>query len=281
MVLWRDPGPVQKRDLYHGSLGRAGIPKPPFRYLEKNASGTNEKILVRDANNRTWEVKLGPEAKPETFATRIAWALGYYADRTWLLPEGTIESRPIRDARFELRMPGYKYRPDLAWQWKSNPFLGKPELNGLRMLVMLLSDWDNKDPRDIDSNNGVLEDSGHRLLVYFISDWGASMGKWGNVITREKWDCEGYTRQSRNFVRLTNDGKLDWAYRGKHAGDFRKDIRIEDLRWFLRYLGRLQDRQIRDALRAAGATPDEQRCFATALRDRIEQMRRVAARPFK
>ncbi|MBL8213179.1 MAG: hypothetical protein JNK87_20850 [Bryobacterales bacterium] len=275
-VLWRDPGKVEALDLYHGPLGRGAIPKPPFRYVEKNGSGTNEKIIVRDARGRTWEAKLGPEAKPEAFATRLAWALGYHSDRTWLVPEGSIDSRPFRDARFELRMSGWKYRPDLAWTWKNNPFTGRPELNGLRILVMLLSDWDNKDPRDIDSNNGVLESPSHRLLVYFVADWGASLGKWGNIFTREKWDCEGFTQQSREFVKRNADGTLDWAYRGKHAGDFRKDIRVEDVRWLMRYLGRLRDQQIRDALRAAGASPQDTGCFTAALRDRINQLRRVS-----
>jgi hypothetical protein len=44
----------------------------------------------------------------------------------------------------------------------------------------------------------------------------------------------------------------------------------------MQYLGRINDEQIRGALVASGATPAETVCFVSAVRDRIEQLRRVA-----
>ena len=38
-----------------------------------------------------WRVKLGEEARPETAATRLLWALGYFADEAYLVPEMVVE----------------------------------------------------------------------------------------------------------------------------------------------------------------------------------------------
>ena len=34
-----------------------------------------------------WRVKLGVEARPETVASRLVWAVGYYANEDYFLPE--------------------------------------------------------------------------------------------------------------------------------------------------------------------------------------------------
>jgi hypothetical protein len=50
---------------------------------------------------------------------------------------------------------------------------------------------------------------------------------------------------------------------------------VEDVRWLCRYLGRITDAQIRAALDASGASPDERDRFARALHRRIDQLRAV------
>jgi hypothetical protein len=278
--LWRNPGTIEALELYHGPGGRSLAPRAPFRYIGDSRGGTSKKMLVRDSRNRIWDVKFGAEVKPEVFATRIAWALGYYADPTYFVRRGRIGRRAFRNARFELRDPDLKFRPDLRWTWRKNPFAGTREMNGLRMLVMLLSDWDNKDARDIGSNTGILQRrrGGSTENIYFVTDWGASMGRWGGFFTREKWSCKDFAEQSVEFVRGVDDGEVEWGFKGKHSGDFKDDITISDVRWFMSYLGRLRDSQIRTALRASGASPAETRCFAASLRRRIAQLRRVAER---
>jgi hypothetical protein len=42
----------------------------------------------------------------------------------------------------------------------------------------------------------------------------------------------------------------------------------------MQYLGRITDSQIRAGFKIAGASAQEEACFAGALRDRIEQLRR-------
>ena len=46
-----------------------------------------------------------------------------------------------------------------GWAWHDNPFVGTPELNGLKILMMLMSNWDNKDVRDVarGSNTAIFE----------------------------------------------------------------------------------------------------------------------------
>jgi len=276
--LWKVPGQVENLDLAYGPGGVAGMPAPPFVFIEKNLQGTNEKIIIRDARNRIWEVKFGEEVKAEVFATRLAWALGYYTDPSYYVFRGHVSYRAFENARFELRSPGMKFRPELAWSWDRNPFLGSRELNGLQVLMMLLSDWDNKDAHNPTPNTGVLEDRGRGRLVYYITDWGASMGRWGGVFTREKWDCEEYARQTHKFVDIDGDGRLDWGFKGQRGGIFKDSIRTSDIRWLMQYLGRVRDSQIAEALQASGADEHQVGCFTRSVRARIEQLQRISNR---
>ena len=165
-----------------------------------------------------------------------------------------------------------------GWSWDDNPFLGTHELAGLKILVMLTSNWDNKDVRDVGrgSNTAVFE---HRLgdgtieARYLVIDWGASMGRWGDPFTRTKWDCRGFAAQTLDFLTHADDGTLRWGYVGQRTDDAREGITEADARWLYRYLSRITDAQLRAALRSSGATDEETDCFTRALRERIEQLR--------
>ena len=69
---------------------------------------------------------------------------------------------------------------------------------------MLLSNWDNKDVRDVarGSNTAIFEyrmDRDVREARYLIIDWGAALGTWGsNVLSRGRWDCAGVRRAERS-----------------------------------------------------------------------------------
>src|SRR4051794_36658957 len=65
-VLWRDPGPVHKLDLLAGPGGRAGVPVPPFQFIEEHSNGSQPCVSVRDAYGRRWRVKWGHEVHCET-----------------------------------------------------------------------------------------------------------------------------------------------------------------------------------------------------------------------
>lgn len=144
---------------------------------------------------------------------------------------------------------------------------------------MLTSNWDNKDRRDTTTNTAIVrQGSGPTArFAYLVTDWGASMRKWGNFFTREKWDCAGYAEQTPKFIRGIEDGHVKFGFSGKHDGDFKDDITISDVRWIMKYIGRLTNSQLRSGLRASGATTHEEQCFVRAIDERIRQLRRVAA----
>jgi hypothetical protein len=146
---------------------------------------------------------------------------------------------------------------------------------------MLVANWDNKDVRDVarGSNTAVFEyalPNGDSEARYLIIDWGASMGKWGSPLTRTKWDCVGFESQNADFVRGVEDGVLSWGYTGQRTDEVIEGNRVEDVRWLMRYLGRVTDAQLRDGLLVSGATGEEADCFTRALRERIDILRRVA-----
>lgn len=294
-VLWRDPGNVSALDLIHGPGGRDLVPASPFRFVEEHVIGTNPCLSVKDARGRTWRVKWGPEVNAETFAVRIAWACGYFAEVTHYLAGGSI--RHVRGlhraaacvdangrftgARFELDDPGVtKMFEEHSWSWNDNPFIGTRELQGLKILVMLLSNWDTKDRRDVarGSNTAIFEQNvaGGREARYLITDWGGALGRWGNAITRGRWDPQGFEAQTEDFVKATEDGLVKFGYTGQRTEDIAVGITPEDVRWFVSHVGRLTDRQLSDALIASGATADERMQFTRALRARIDQLVRVS-----
>lgn len=289
-VLWRDPGAVAKLDFIGGPGGREKAPVPPFAFLEERLTGTNPKVRVIDAKGVKWTVKFGPEVQAETFATRLAWATGYFVDPAYFVPAGVIDDlgpltraknhiRPdgtFINGRFEMvREKGVNVLEESSsWSWIRNPFAGSKELNGLKIVMMLVSNWDNKDVRDArrGSNTAIYQMPGGEER-YLVTDWGGSMGKWGGVINREKWDCRGFAQQTNDFVKGVRGDYFVWGYAGQHTKDFTDGITIGDVRWFLQYLGQITDQQLREGLQASGAAPGEVDCFARALRERIDQMK--------
>jgi hypothetical protein len=296
-VIWRDPGPAQSLDLAAGPGGRDGAPAPPFRFIEEHVSGTFPCVSVRDARDRIWRVKWGDEVHTETFATRLAWAAGYFVEVNFFVPSGQIdgagtlqrarecieENGRFCDARFELDEPGVlKHFDEHGWAWNDNPFVGSRELNGLKIVMMLLSNWDNKDVRDVarGSNNAIFEYRIGRDTLearYLIIDWGAALGAWGsNVLSRGRWDCEAFAAQNEQFILGVDGDHVLWGYKGQRTADAIMDIRRADVRWLYQYLGGITDEQLAAGLRASGGTETEIAGFTKALRDRLDRLRAIA-----
>jgi hypothetical protein len=297
-ILWRDPGAVEKLDFTSGAGGTALRPAPPFKFDKEISSGAWPKVRVKDGRGVEWAVKWGDEIKAETFSSRLVWACGYFVEPTQYVKSGKITHATgltraakfvaadgtFQPARFQIWDRNLLKKNN--WTWSYNPFVGTQELDGLKILVMLTSNWDTKDARDVDTgvNTAItkqLSPSGRPEYRYMMFDWGATLGKWGLPgLVRNKWDCEGYAGQSKDFVKRDAGGQLEWGYRGyHHRGELKENVTVEDVRWLLRYLGRVTDAQLRAGLTAAGATPEETQCFAAAVRARIEQLKAVAAGP--
>jgi hypothetical protein len=292
-VIWRDPGDVSARSL---AAGPGRPPQPPFRFIEEHDTGSHPCVSVRDASGRDWRVKWGSEVRTETFGTRLAWALGYFAEETHFIPEGEIDdTRDLRraktlideqhrftEARFELSERGVVRHFDAhSWAWNDNPFVGTRELNGLKILMMLLSNWDNKDVRDVarGSNTAIFEypAGASTEARYLIIDWGAALGAWGsNVVQRGRWDPKAYGEQSESFITGIDGETVQWGYQGQRTADLTEGITRDDVRWFCRLAGQLSDLQLHEGFLVSGATPDEAGYFTAALRARLEKLREVS-----
>jgi hypothetical protein len=290
-VLWRAPNTPTLQDWTCGRAGCNKSPQPPFRFVSEEPSGTNPKILVRDSDGHAWSVKFGAEVIPECFASRFVTAMGYFAEPTYCIRSGKIDGigklgrarrvvkkdGSFRNARFEIRNDrDLIFLKEQTWSWEDNPFRNTHELAGLKILVMLLSNWDTKDARDGDeSNNGVFRDQSHDRpeLSYGVFDWGASLGRWGHLLHRDQSDCAGYAGDTPRFVTRARTGEIEWGYSGKH--DLKSGITVEDVRWLLPYLSRATPDRIGAALQASGATERQARCWTWSVENRIEQLRAI------
>jgi len=293
-AIWRDPGDISERSLGEGP---GPPPEPPFQFTEEHDTGSQPCLSIRDATGREWRVKWGSEVRTETFGTRLAWALGFFSEQTHFIPAGQITgTRELRrakaciddqngftEARFELSEHGVvKHFDAHSWAWNDNPFVGTRELHGLKILMMLVSNWDNKDVRDVarGSNTAIFEfklGRHEREARYLIIDWGAALGAWGNnVVQRGRWDVSAYAAQNEAFITGVDGEFVKWGYQGQRTADLTEGITVEDVRWFHKLAGQLTDEQIHEGFVASGATPDEAGYFTAALRGRIEKLREIA-----
>lgn len=292
-VLWQQPGAITIADWTWGPGGEARAPKAPFEFIEEDFNGTNAKVKVRDANGDRWTVKFGGENHSDVFAARLLFAMGYAAQPAHFVRSGIItgvhglkRAKPFIGkqgefgyARFKLHESKKVTRVEGAdWSWVDNPFVGSYELNGLKILMMLLSNWDAKDSRDRKGSNTTVYAKSSPIgdqLLYSFDDWGATLGTWGGFFSRDKWNPDGFSRQTRDFASSRDGQTIRWGYRGKHGKDITAGIRIENVRWLLTYLSEVSDEELRAGVQASGATPAEIDAYSRSIRERISQLQRL------
>jgi len=267
-VLWRDRD-VAQLDLSAGPGGDAMRPATRgLRFVKEEKSGFSKKYRVRDSRGREWVAKVSKEAQSETAASRLIWAAGYETEITYLVPRVNIPGKGWFDnVRFEARPANTKRYGE--WSWARNPFSGTRELEGLKVLMVLINNWDLKD-----ENNVILHTSGSRELHYAISDLGATFGKGGGPgffwrITRSRNEPEDYAETK--FIDKVEDGYVDFHYTGKNEKLFEK-VKVEHARWIGGRLSALTDGQLAALFRAANYTPEETRLLARVVRARIEEL---------
>jgi hypothetical protein len=297
-MLWREPQHATISDWTWGPGGQEMAPRAPFRFVKENLGGTNPKVDVQDAAGRRWTVKFGSEVHADTFAPRLLSALGYAAQPTFFIPSGSIANAhnlkrakhfiskdgSFRSARFKLHKEGSGADPDnRVWSWVENPFVGSRELGGLKVLIMLTSNWDTKDARDGEdgSNNEIVGSfvAANSPTWFAVTDWGASFGKSGGFFKRARWDWNGYFAQTSNFVRRAPDGRIQWGFKGKHGRDITANVGLEDIQWLLPYLSRISDEDLEAGLAASGASTPVARVFTRSIRARILQLQKIAETP--
>jgi hypothetical protein len=286
-ALWSERGEVSGLNLFYGIGGEAGMPKPPFTFDKEDLTGTNPKIKVVDADGVKWNVKFDEEVHAEIASSRFAWASGYMVEESYFVPSARVSgvtglSRAksfvgadgsISNAIFEKR-PDHIARRRNNWSWDSNPFVGSKELSGLAILNALLSNWDAK----VANNNilGMYDADGQTVKEwYVVADWGGTFGKMGGAFSHTKWNPAEFGKQqfldgvSGNTLRLHYSGKMSPAL---------KTIPLEHARWFAGIVGQLSDSQIRDAFKAAGASPAETEAFAGHMRLKINELKTAVGR---
>ena len=284
---------------------RGSRPSPPFVFIEEDKSGESPKFDVRDARGVVWRVKLGPEAQSETVATRLVWAVGYFAEEAYYLERAQVRGLPrlsrgrqyvgrdglVLGARFEPRRANVERGPE--WGWNDNPFKGTRELSGLKVLMILLNNFDARA-----ANNRIfyVGDSRQRQEArYVVSDLGATLGKADGLGGRRTknnlkdflstrfvtgTEDDGRTVEFDYDTRPTKLGMFSIFYPPYYRGEVKKEkamrgIPTDDARWIGSLLSQLSDEQLRDAFRAAHYDRATMEGYVRSLRERINQLTRL------
>jgi len=303
-VLWQSPAGISSRDLLFGPGGMEHQPQGTFTFLEEDLEGINPKVIVRDQNGVKWTVKLGPEARPETAASRLVWAVGYLANEDYFLPELKVQNMPLRLNRGQNliapdgSLPNVRLKRHLKhekkhghWSWRENRFTGTRELNGLRVMMALINNWDLTDENTAIYGRTDSPDSGTAERIYMVSDLGSTFGT-GNLtwpLGRARGNLRTYshskfiTRITPDYVDLHTPAPPALYFLATPHEYFRKlqlcrigkTVPRSDARWIGELLARLRPDQIRDAFRAAGYSPREVQGFTTTLLDRIAELQEL------
>ncbi len=267
--MWTEPADIASRNLYYGPGGKEMMPDlSRVTFIEEEKGGYSTKYRVQDGRGRVWVAKLGKEAQTETVANRLLWAVGYQTEISYLVPRVNIRGKgTFERVRFEARPSNVK-RVD-EWEWDKNPFIGTRPFQGLKVMMVLINNWDIKD-----SNNRVLfarnPRTGRSELRYIVSDLGATFGKTGSFLTRSRNKPDDYVKAE--FIDEIEGNYVDFHYSGKRKSVFR-NITVDQARWMGELLSRLSARQIKDAFRAASYSPEEIELMAEALQIRIAELR--------
>jgi hypothetical protein len=271
-IMWEKVN-VAKRDLFYGPGGREMQPDlSKITFIKEETGGHNKKYRIKDGAGRVWVAKLGREAQPETAAVRLLWALGYKTEINYLVPTITIPTKgTFKNVRLEARPENIERLGN--WDWRNNPFQGSNELQGLKIMMVLLKNWDI-----VEVNNNILGTIGKsgRELHYIVGDLGRTFGRLGNNNFPVFYRLGRTTGRPRQYaksilVREVEDGKIELSYKGK-LRDIFKNISVSQGRWLADMLLQLKDDQIEDAFRAANYPPAEIDILTRAVKAKIIEL---------
>jgi len=299
--LWRQPTNIGSENLLYGPGGKEHEPHGPFTFLKEDLDGTNPKYDVRDESGVKWKIKLGAEARPETVASRFVWAVGYHADEDYFVPEVRVTGLPAHVHRGQnlieaggvmhnvrLKRTEGEKKEDI-WRWHDNPFVGTRELDGLRVMMAVINNWDLKDENNAIRDEKRNDDSDKR--VYEVSDLGASFGTTGRGLshTKSKGNLRSYTRSK--FIRKERPEFVDFNVPSRPSlfiifnpheflsrmglRGIGRNIARQNARWIGDMLGQLSNDQIRDAFRSGGYEGAELDGFTHDFEQRIAELEKL------
>jgi hypothetical protein len=306
-TAWRDPGDISTLNLLYGPGSEELAPQAPFTFISESKLGASPKFKVKDARGVTWSVKMGPEAQAETVATRLVWAMGYFADEAYHLDRIEVQNLPrltrgqefqsgksVRDVRMEPRRTGVKR--GAIWDWLQNPFVGQREFNGLKVLMVLVANYDTR----LDNNQIYTmknPETGEWEARYVVTDIGASFGKVGGMGGGRSKNSLADFRDTK-FIESVQNGMVNFDYHTKPKGaggafasifgggyakrqankeKAMKTIPVADAQWIGARLALLSDEQLRDAFRAAHYDNATMEGYVSILRERIKMLAQLPA----
>ena len=313
VVLWRNPVDVAARDLLYGPGGKSHEPRGTMTFVEEDRDGSNPKFDVRDNDGVKWKVKLAEEVRSETAASRLIWAAGFTTNEDYYVGELRVSEMPdrlhrgqkyvdrdgtVHHARLKRDVHGMEKAG--IWHWRNNPFRDTREMNGLRVMMALINNWDLKDinnavyrQRKVPTKEGATADSSKTEpeyeSVYVVADLGASFGNIGLGHPHFKDNLAAYSRSK--FITQVAEDYVDFSTPGRpglavlinpHEYFMRVKMRWlgrriprADARWMGQVLAQLSPAQIRDAFRAAGYSAQEIEGFASVVQNRIAELNRL------
>jgi hypothetical protein len=277
--LWQRPEDIAAQDLFYGPWGADHAPDAgsTFTFVKAKTSGMNPGMTVIDQRGRTWSIKQAhhdrrwrPEGPVEVVLSRVLSAVGYHQPPVYYLPSFTLRdtfgSRTEPGGRFRLDHDSLKDRG--SWSWQRNPFVATRPYQGLLVILMMFNSSDLKE-----SNNTLYEIRGFRTgprRWFVVRDLGISLGGTGRV-SPPRSDPDLFERHG--FITGTAGGYVAFEYAGYHAELIRGRITADDVRWAGELLGRLTDRQWRDAFRAGGYPDEVAIRFIRRLQEKVAQAR--------
>jgi hypothetical protein len=147
-------------------------------------------------------------------------------------------------------------------------------LSGLKILLALVNNWDNKPENAaidrVTAQDDTVEDH------YLFTDWGAGLGRmagppaWNPALTR--WNAEHF--KADRFVSGWSNGSVTLNFKGQVPLG---PIPIEHVKWFAELAGQLRSEQVRVAFETASASPQQAEAFARRVIEKIAELGSVVA----
>lgn len=299
-VIWEDPGDIRSRNLFYGPGGKKDEPHGPLTFVKEDMHGHNPKFDVEDEDGKKWRAKMGPESQAEPVASRLLWAVGYFSNENYFVHDLQVKKLPphlkrgqsfvvlpdhVKDVRLQ-RHPRHEKKAG-NWNWKHNPFVGTRELNGLRVMMALIGNWDLND-----DNNAIYEDeNGSGEQFYEVTDVGTAFGPAGPRY-RDKGSKNNFRAYRKTkFISKVTPEYVDFSF--PHLPPllhifsipvYAHNISIHwigrhipraDAKWIGSLLAQLTPEQIRDAFRAGGYSPEQVEAFAAVVEKRINELKQL------
>jgi hypothetical protein len=224
--------------------------------------------------------------------------MGYFTDEDYFLPLVKVDKMPaelrrgrkqvgpdgaIRNVRLE-RQHGEKIA---NWEWSNSPFKGTRELDGLRVLMAVINNWDLK---DVNNTIYQVKHATGPEQLYVVSDLGASFGgaAFGWPIDKSRGYLPAYRHSklikhaTTEYVDFVSPARPKFMYFFFGPGSYRNRVRLgwigkhiprENAAWMGQLLARLSREQIQDAFRAAGYEPEQVDGFRGVLEHRIGELK--------